>query len=55
MIRYHYSVTINGVRIKVHVNAKNQMSAYGKAKRLYPTATSIHLIRSEKLWNQDTF
>lgn len=52
MIRYHFSVTINHVRIKVHVNARNQMSAYGKVKRLYPMATSIHLIRSEKLWNR---
>lgn len=55
MTRYHFSVTINHVRIKVHINAKNQMSAYGKAKRLYPMATSIHLIRSERLWNRDMY
>ena len=52
MIRYHYSVTLNGVKIKVHVNANNQMSAYGKVKRLYPMVTSIHLLRIENIWNQ---
>jgi hypothetical protein len=55
MTRYHFSVTINHVRIKVHINARNQMSAYGKVKRLYPMATSIHLMRSEKLWNLNMY
>lgn len=52
MIRYHFSVIINGVKIKVHVNANNQMAARGKVKRLYPLAASIHLIRSERIWKQ---
>ena len=52
MIRYHFSVTINGVKIKVHVNANNQMSARGKVKRLYPMATIIHLIRTDMTWNR---
>ena len=52
MIRYHFSVTINGVKVKVHVNANNQMSARGKVKRLYPIATSMNLIRTEKIWKQ---
>ena len=50
MIRYHFSVIINGVKVKVHVNANNQMSARGKVKRLYPMAKSIHLIRPERTW-----
>ena len=47
--RYHYSIMINGIRIKVNVNANNQISAYQKVKRLYPMAEKIHLTRSEKI------
>ena len=52
MIRYHFNITINGVRLNVNVNANNQQTAYGKVKRLYPMATNIHLTRTERLWNQ---
>ena len=52
MIRYHFNVTINGVRLNVNINANNQMTAYGKVKRLYPMSTNIHLTRTERLWNQ---
>ncbi len=52
MIRYHFNITINGVKRNVNVNANNQMTAYGKVKRLYPMATNIHLIRTERQWNQ---
>ena len=52
MIRYHFKITINGVKLNVNVNANNQMTAYGKVKRLYPMATNIHLTRTERQWNQ---
>ena len=52
MIRYHFNITINGVKLNVNVNANNQQTAYGKVKRLYPMATNIHLTRIERLWNQ---
>ena len=52
MIRYHFNITINGVKRNVNVNANNQMTAYGKVKRLYPMATNIHLTRTERQWNQ---
>ena len=52
MIRYHFNITINGVKLNVNVNANNQQTAYGKVKRLYPMATNIHLIRTERQWNQ---
>ena len=52
MIRYHFKITINGVKLNVNVNANNQMTAYGKVKRLYPMATNIHLTRTERRWNQ---
>lgn len=52
MIRYHFNITINGVKLNVNVNANNRMTAYGKIKRLYPMATNIHLTRTERLWNQ---
>lgn len=48
MIRYHFSVTIQGVRISVHTNANNAQSAFSKVKRIYPMAEHIHLIRSER-------
>ena len=49
MIRYHYNVTIQGVCIKVNVDARNQMTAQSKVRRQYPMAEQIHLIRSEKI------
>lgn len=52
MIRYHFNITINGVKLNVNVNANNQQTAYGKVKRLYPMATNIHLTRTERRWNQ---
>ena len=52
MIRYHFNITINGVKLNVNINANNQQTAYGKVKRLYPMATNIHLTRTERLWNQ---
>lgn len=52
MIRYHFNITINGVRLNVNVNANNQMTAFGKVKRLYPMATNIHLTHTERTWNQ---
>ena len=52
MIRYHFNITINGVKLNVNVNANNWMTAYGKVKRLYPMATNIHLTRTERQWNQ---
>ena len=52
MIRYHFNITLNGVKLNVNVNANNQQTAYGKVKRLYPMATNIHLTRIERLWNQ---
>ena len=52
MNRYHFNVTINGVKFKVNVNANNSVSAYGKVKRIYPLATTITLIRAERIWNR---
>ena len=52
MNRYHFNVTINGVKFKVNVNANNSISAYGKVKRTYPMASKITLIRAEKVWNR---
>ena len=48
MIRYHFNIAINGVKLNVNVNANNQMTAFGKVKRLYPMATNIHLTRTER-------
>ena len=52
MIRYHFNITIGGIKLNVNVNANNRMTAYGKIKRLYPMATNIHLTRTERQWNQ---
>ncbi len=52
MIRYHFNITIGGIKLNVNVNANNQQTAYGKVKRLYPMATNIHLTRTEMRWNQ---
>ena len=52
MIRYHFNITINGVKLNVNVNATNQQKAYGNVKRLYPMATNIHLTRTEMRWDQ---
>jgi hypothetical protein len=49
MIRYHFTVTMQGIKTKVHQNARNPQSAYSKVKRLYPLAERIHLIRSDKI------
>lgn len=49
MIRYHFNVTTNYIREKVHINAMNPASAYSKCKRLYPLAQHIHLVRSERI------
>ena len=53
MNRYHFNVTINGVKFKVNVNANNSVSAYGKVKRTYPMASKITLIRAERIWNRN--
>lgn len=50
MIRYHFNITIGGIRLNVNVNANNQMTAYRKVKRLYPMATNIHLTLTERRW-----
>ena len=52
MNRYHFNVTINGVKFKVNINANNSVSAYGKVKRTYPMASKIILIRAERIWNR---
>ena len=52
MNRYHFNVTINGVKFKVNINANNSVSAYGKVKRTYPMASKITLIRAERIWNR---
>ena len=48
--RYHFCIIQCGIRTKCHVNANNPMSAYSKAKRCYPMADKIHLVRSDKLY-----
>ena len=53
MNRYHFNVTINGVKFKVNINANNSVSAYGKVKRIYPLASKITLIRAERVWNRN--
>ena len=53
MNRYHFNVTINGVKFKVSINANNSVSAYGKVKRTYPMASKITLIRAERVWNRN--
>lgn len=52
MIRYHFNIMIGGIKLNVNVNANNQMTAFGKVKRLYPMATNIHLTHTERRWNQ---
>ena len=52
MNRYYFNITINGVKFKVNVNANNSVSAYGKVKRTYPMATTITLVRAERVWNR---
>lgn len=49
MIRYHFTIALNGNITKAYVDAKNPMSAFNKAKRLYPKAEKIHLVRSERI------
>lgn len=53
MNRYHFNVTINGVKFRVNVNANNSVSAYGKVKRTYPMATTITLVIAERVWNRN--
>ena len=53
MNRYHFNVTINGVKFKASINANNSVSAYGKVKRTYPMASKITLIRAERIWNRN--
>ena len=52
MNRYHFNVTINGVKFKANINANNSVSAYGKVKRIYPMASKITLVRAERVWNR---
>ena len=52
MNRYYFNITVNGVKFKVNINANNSVSAYGKVKRTYPLATSINLVRMERIWNR---
>ncbi len=46
--RYHFTITQNGIKQHYHVNGNNPYSAHAKVKRLFPLATSIHLIKTEK-------
>ena len=52
MNRFYFNITINGVKFKVSINANNSVSAYDKVKRIYPLATTITLVRAERVWNR---
>ena len=30
MIRYHFNITIGGIKLNVNINANNQQTAYGR-------------------------
>lgn len=49
MTRYHFTITDQGRTFRAYVDAHNQMTAYNKAKRLFPKAEKIHLVRSERI------
>jgi len=45
MNTYEFLVTVGGSEIKTYTQSNNPSYAYQKARRLYPTATEIKLIR----------
>lgn len=49
MIRYHFTITDQERTFRAYVDAHNQMTAYHRAKRLFPMAERIHLVRSERI------
>lgn len=49
MTRYHFTITLNGGITKAYIDAKNPMSAFDKAKRMFPQAEHIHLVRTERI------
>lgn len=49
MIRYHFIVRTNVGDTKAYIDARNPMSAFNKAKRLFPKAEHIHLVRAERI------
>ncbi|MCQ2327703.1 MAG: hypothetical protein MJZ71_09095 [Bacteroidales bacterium] len=49
MNRYHFTITANGSISRTYIDAKNPMSAFNKAKRMFPLAEHIHLVRSERI------
>ncbi len=46
--RYHFNVTICGIKHKQNVTANNQVSARAKVKRMYPMAERIKLVRTDR-------
>ena len=48
MIRYHFIIRTNMGDYKTYLDARNPMSAFNKAKRLFPKAKHIHLVRAER-------
>ncbi len=46
--RYHFNVTICGIKHKLHVPANNQGSARAKVKRMFPMAERITLVRTDR-------
>lgn len=48
MNTYEFSVTVEGSTFKTYTQSNNPSYAYQKARRLYPTASNIHLIRLVK-------
>ena len=46
--RYYFIVTIDQINLSVAINANNPSSAYSKAKRKYPYAERIHLVRTTR-------
>lgn len=49
MTRYHFTIIDQGRTFGAYVDAKNQMTAHNRAKRMFPQAEHIHLVKSERI------
>lgn len=47
--RFHFSIFLKGVRIKLNINGNNIYSAYSKARRMYPQADKIQVTQTERI------
>lgn len=47
--RFHFSIVLKGIRIRLDISGNNIHSAYSKVRRMYPKAEKIQVLQTERV------